>query len=96
MDGRNSPAKAGLQASANVRGAEICGPETPARGEGYRSDSLDSSLFLSRLARRQTLNVEPSSQQTVNGPFPRARENHHERQADGEEVVLESFTLLIA
>jgi len=42
------------------------------------------------------LKLKPFSQQTVDGPFTRARENHHECQADGKEVILESFTLLIS
>jgi hypothetical protein len=47
------------------------------------------------ISNHPTLDAQPSGQQTINGPFARARENHDEREADGEEVILESFTFLI-
>ena len=33
---------------------------------------------------------------TIDGPFAGSRENHYKREAEGEEVIFESFTLLIA
>jgi len=42
------------------------------------------------------VNLQSAIRQTVDRPFARAGENHYECEADGEEMILESFTLLIA